>query len=47
MIWQEIAVVLVVGGALYYLARKFFGSPRKKPTTTFVPLDQLKKPGRR
>jgi hypothetical protein len=41
--WQEAGVVLVVGAALYYLARKFFGSPRRKPNTTFVPLKNLKK----
>lgn len=48
MSWQDIGVVIVVGGAVYYLARKVFGSPRqKKPATTFIPLDRLKKPGNR
>ena len=42
--WQEAGVAVIVGGALAYLARKFFVSaPRKKATTSFVPLSQLKR----
>ncbi len=46
MNWQEIAVVVIVAGAVYFLARKFFGvGPRrpKKTPTSFVPLQTLKK----
>lgn len=46
MNWQEIAVVVIVAGALYFLARKFFGigpRRRKKAPTSFVPLQALKK----
>jgi hypothetical protein len=43
MTWQDFGVMLVVGGAVYYLARKFFGRPARKVTTTFVPLKSLKK----
>jgi hypothetical protein len=41
--WQDVGVVIVVGGAVYYLARKFFGRPARKVPTTFVPLKNLKK----
>jgi hypothetical protein len=41
--WQEGGVVLVVGGAIYYLARKFFARPASRTTTSFVPLKDLKK----
>jgi hypothetical protein len=41
--WQEAGVVVVVGGAVYYLARKLFGSPEKKKPTSFVPLSDLKR----
>jgi hypothetical protein len=41
--WQDVGVVVVVGGAVYYLARKLFGRPARKVTTTFVPLKSLKK----
>jgi hypothetical protein len=44
--WQETGVVVVVGGALVYLARKLFGvGPRaraRKPQS-FVPLSDLKR----
>jgi len=43
MTWQDLGVVAVVGGAVYYLARKFFGRPKRRVTTTFVPLKSLKK----
>ena len=42
--WQEAGVVVVVGAAVAYLARKLFGTvPRRKAPTTFVPLSQLKR----
>lgn len=42
MTWQEAGVVLVVGGAIVYIVRKFLlpAKPAKKPT--FIPLSQLK-----
>ena len=42
-------VVVVVAGAVYYLARKLFGIGvrRKKAPASFVPLDTLKKSGKR
>lgn len=40
--WQEVGVVLVVGGAIVYLVRKIFGRPRKG-TSTFVPLAKVKR----
>ncbi len=43
MTWQDLGVVIVVGGAVAYLARKFFGRPTRKVATTFVPLKNLKK----
>jgi hypothetical protein len=43
--WQSLGVVLIVAGAVVYLARKFFGRSGTKPATTFVPLSKLKKPG--
>ena len=36
--WQDVGVVLVVGGAIYYLARKFFARPAPRTTTSFVAL---------
>jgi hypothetical protein len=43
-VWQEAGVVLVVAGAVGYLARKLFGAaPRKKSPPSFVPLSQLKR----
>ena len=49
MPWQEIGVVVVVAGAIYYLARKLFGLGvrRKKASPTFIPLDSLKKGDKR
>ena len=42
--WQEAGVVLIVVGAVAYLARKLFGvGPRKKVPQSFVPLSQLKR----
>ena len=41
--WQEAGVVLVVGGAIYYLARKFFARPAQRTPTSFVALKDLKK----
>jgi len=42
--WQELGVIVIVGGAVAYLARKFFGTaPRRKPPPSFVPLSQLKR----
>jgi hypothetical protein len=42
--WQEAGVVVVVGGAVYYLVRRFIG-PRKssKPSQSFVSLSELKR----
>jgi hypothetical protein len=45
--WQMAGVVVIVAAAVCYLARKFFGRPRKQSTTSFVPLATLKKPGRK
>jgi hypothetical protein len=42
--WQTAGVVVIVAAAVWYLSRKFFGRPRPKSTTTFVPLASLKKP---
>jgi hypothetical protein len=41
--WQEGGVILIVGGAVYYLARKFFSKPAPRTTTSFVSLKDLKK----
>jgi hypothetical protein len=42
--WQEVGVVLIVGAAVVYLARKVFGAgPRPRPTRSFVPLTDLKR----
>jgi hypothetical protein len=42
--WQEVGVVVIVGGAVAYLARKLFGAaPRRKTPPSFVPLSQLKR----
>lgn len=42
--WQDIAVVAIVGSAVYYLYRKLFGGPPKKQTPpSFVPLSDLKR----
>ena len=42
--WQEAGVVLIVGGAVAYLARKVFGvRPRARKTQSFVPLSDLKR----
>jgi hypothetical protein len=41
--WQTVGVAVIVAGAVWYLGRKFFGRPKAKPTTSFVPLATLKK----
>ena len=41
--WQDAGVVLVVGGAIYYLARHFFARPAARTTTSFVSLKDLKR----
>ena len=41
--WQEVGVVVVVGGAVYYLARKFFARPAARTPVSFVALKDLKK----
>jgi hypothetical protein len=42
--WQEAGVVMIVGSAVAYLARKLFGAgPRPKKTQSFVPLSDLKR----
>jgi hypothetical protein len=45
MPWQEIGVVIVVIGAVVYLARKLFGigERKRKANTSFVSMDSLKK----
>lgn len=41
---QETGVVMIVGGAVFYLARKLFGAaPKRKPPASFVPLSDLKR----
>ena len=41
---DEDLVVVIVAGAVAYLARKFFGAaPRQKAPPSFVPLSQLKR----
>jgi hypothetical protein len=46
--WQEIAVVLIVAGAVLFLVNRVVGlrRRRKQPGQSFVPLSQLKKPAR-
>lgn len=42
--WQDAGVVLIVGGAVYYLFRKLSGrTEKKKASSSFVPLSQLKR----
>jgi hypothetical protein len=42
--WQEVGVVVIVAGAVGYLARKLFGvGPRPKRPQSFVPLSDLKR----
>lgn len=40
--WQEVGVVLIVGGAVAYLFRKIAGRPRRG-TSTFVPLSEVRR----
>ena len=43
MSWQEIGVVVIVGGAVAFLVLRVAGRRRrKKPAQTFVPLTSLK-----
>ncbi len=42
--WQEIAVALIVCGAVTFLVRRAVGRRRRRPgAQTFVPLSQLKR----
>jgi hypothetical protein len=42
--WQEAGVVVIVGGAVVYLARKLFGvGPRVRKPKSFIPLSDLKR----
>lgn len=43
MDWQEIAVALVVIGALAFLVRKVVARRTEKPARGFVPLGDVKK----
>ena len=45
LMWQEAGVVVIVSGALVFLARRLFGRvrPKKKASVTFVPLGQVKR----
>jgi hypothetical protein len=46
VIWQEAGVVVIVSGAVVFLARRLFGrlGPKKKTgTVTFVPLGKVKR----
>jgi hypothetical protein len=43
MSWQEIAVAVIVAGAVAFLLRRFIGRRRPgTPAETFVPLSSLK-----
>ena len=43
--WQDIAVVAIVGSAIFYLYRKLIGGgpQKKKAPPSFVPLSDLKR----
>jgi predicted MFS family arabinose efflux permease len=43
--WQDIAVLLVVGGALAFLVRRFFlpARRRSRPQQTFIPVQNVKR----
>jgi len=42
--WQEAGVIVIVSGAVAYLARKLFGvGPKPKKPPSFVPLSDLKR----
>lgn len=43
--WQDLAVVAVVAGALFYLVSRFvtIRRRRRQPAQTFVPIGQLRK----
>ena len=44
VIWQEAGVVVIVAGAVVFLARRLFGRfGPKKPATTFIPLRTVKR----
>jgi hypothetical protein len=40
---QEAATALVVLGAVVFLVRRLFGRAPEKPSSTFIPIGQLKK----
>ena len=43
MSWQDGGVIVVVGGAIYYLVRKFLLPAKAKARpATFIPIQQLK-----
>jgi hypothetical protein len=44
--WQEIAVVLIVSGAVVFVLRRFglLGWRRRREPVSFVPLASLRKP---
>ena len=43
MTWQDGGVILIVGAAVYYLARKFlFPAKAKAKPAAFIPIHQLK-----
>jgi hypothetical protein len=42
--WQEAGVVVIVSGAVAYLARKLFGiGPKPRKPQSFIPLSALKR----
>ena len=42
--WQEVGVVVIVAGAVAYLARQLFSTGhKKKAPSSFVPLSELKR----
>lgn len=45
MTWQSLAVLLVVGAAIFFLVARVVGIQlrRRRPAQTFVPLSSLKK----
>lgn len=43
MTWQDAGVVLIVGGAIAYVVRKFLLPPKpKSKAATFIPIQQIK-----
>jgi hypothetical protein len=46
--WQDAGVILIVGGAVYYLARKFLLPVKAKAKpATFISIQQLKSKGKK